>query len=87
MENRKIQQKCLCHYKNWYKDKLAFQLGSNKKNRLVANGNKIFLREIVTGNIPEESFFMKSLSFVSHKHRFKDHPNLRIFMQELVFQQ
>ena len=67
--------KMLCHYKNWWKDKIP---GSNKRI-LVANGNKIFLREIVQGNIPEESFFMKSLSFISHKHRFKDHPNYKTF--------
>ena len=31
--------KMLCHYKNWWKDKIP----SSNKRILVANGNKIFL--------------------------------------------
>lgn len=71
--------KMVCHLKNWWKDKTP----SLNKRILVAGGNRIFLREIVTGNVPEESFFMKSLSFLSHKHRFKDHPQYKNFYSRI----
>ena len=35
------------------------------------------------GNVPEESFFMKSLSFLSHKHRFKDHSQYKNYYSRI----
>lgn len=77
--NTEDTAKMICHLKNWWKDKIP----SLNKRILVAGGNRIFLREIVTGNIPEEDFFMKSLSFISHKHRFKDHPRFKNYYSRI----
>ena len=77
--NTEHTAKMLCHLKDHWKDKVP----SLNKRILVAGGNRIFLREIVTGNIPEESFFMKSLSFLSHRHRFKDHPQYKTYYSRI----
>lgn len=71
--------KMVCHLKNYWSDKSP---GLNKRI-LVAGGNRIFLREVEQGNLPGEDFFMKSLAFISHKYRFKDHPQFKHYYSRL----